>query len=69
MAGKWSELLDEPKIPLSQYTCMFSLKAVLLTLFGNIMKAEKEVLDFKKAYDVVRTLNNLAMSRERRAYR
>ena len=45
---------DDQHIPLTQYMFMFALKTVLLALYGNAMKDDKEVEEFKKRYDKVR---------------
>ena len=54
MVGLWNGLLDEPGISLSQYTSIFALKSLLHTLFGNLMKDEKEETDFRRETDEVR---------------
>ena len=40
-------------MPLCQYMYMFALKANLLALFGNTMKEDKAVLDFRQKYEIV----------------
>ena len=47
-------MIKYPKIPLTQYASLFALKAVIHTLFGNIMKDDsKEELDFRSETDEV----------------
>ena len=53
IAGIWDGLLNEPKITLTQYTSRFALKALLNTLFGGLMKDEKEEEEFRRETDEV----------------
>lgn len=54
LAAKWDTLKGTTDhIPLCEYMSMFALKAVLLALFGNQMKDDKEVLKFERSYSVV----------------
>lgn len=53
LAKKWETMLNEEHIPLTQFMSMFALKAVLAALFGEKMKNDKEVLEFKNVYDVI----------------
>ena len=46
---------SESKIQLNQHTSLFALKAIVHTLFGNIMKDDsKEELDFRSEADAVK---------------
>ncbi|KAJ8313733.1 hypothetical protein KUTeg_008294 [Tegillarca granosa] len=49
---KWSTLVKEEHIPLSQYMSAFALKIVLRALFGQSFKDDKEVLEFRRNYDI-----------------
>lgn len=51
VAAEWSALVDKEKLPLSQYSFEFAMKAVLFTLFGKLMTNEQDVLHFKTAYE------------------
>jgi len=53
MVTKWETLVKEEHIPLCQYMSMYALKSVLIALYGEVMKDDKQVLDFKRTYDVV----------------
>ena len=46
-------MLNDEHIPLIQYMYTFALKSVLATLYGEKMKDDKAVLEFKAVYDVV----------------
>ncbi|XP_041367127.1 cytochrome P450 20A1-like [Gigantopelta aegis] len=50
---KWLSLVKEEHIPLSQYMFAFSIKAALQSFLGGHFKDDKEVLAFKRDYDVV----------------
>ena len=54
VAAEWSALVDKEKLPLSQYSFEFAMKAVLFTLFGKLMTNEQDVANFKTAYERVR---------------
>ena len=56
LAAKWTNMLDEPKIPLGQYTSLYAVKLVLRTLFGNLLKDYKDEMDFKRRTDEVRAI-------------
>ena len=47
-------MLEDPKIPLGQYTSLIALKILLHTLFGNLMKDDQEELKFRSETDEVR---------------
>ena len=53
VASKWSNMLEEPSIPLTREMSMYCVKAVLHTLFGNLMKNKSDVLDFRADTDEV----------------
>jgi len=57
METKWSSLVKEEHVPLSMYMYAFSLKVVLQTLFGKTFKGDKEILEFRRCYDIVSTSN------------
>ena len=60
LAKKWEQLCDGTQhIPICQYMSLFALKAVLLALFGNFMKDDKEVLEFERHYMQVSVLTCL----------
>ena len=59
IANSWNTMLNEQHVPLSQYMSMLALKAVLQALFVNIMKDDKDVLEFKRKYDQVRWIDIL----------
>ena len=59
ISNSWSTMLDEQHVPLTQYMFMLALKAILQALFVNIMKDDKEVLEFKRKYDQVRCIDIL----------
>ena len=52
-------MLDEQHVSLTQYMFMLALKAILQALFVNIMKDDKDVLEFKRKYDQVRCIDIL----------
>ncbi|KAK3588054.1 hypothetical protein CHS0354_012100 [Potamilus streckersoni] len=52
LANKWLTLTKEENVPLSMYMSAFSLKAVLITLFGKNIKDDKKILEFRRKYDV-----------------
>ena len=53
-------MLEDPKIPLGQYTSLFALKILLHTLFGNLMKDDKEELKFRsETEEVCNTVNRI----------
>ena len=54
LVGKWGKMLDDPKIPLGHYTSLYALKILLHTLFGNLMKDDKDELDFMNETDEVK---------------
>ena len=54
LVGKWGKMLEDPNIPLGQYTSLYALKILLHTLFGNLMKDDKEELKFRSETDEVR---------------
>ena len=55
LSDRWSELINGPKIPLTQYTSLYALKAIVHTLYGNIMKDDsKEELDLRSDTDEVK---------------
>lgn len=56
LTKKWDTLVNEQHIPLCQYMSMFALKSLLVALFGEHMKSDAEVLEFKKVYDIVSTV-------------
>lgn len=45
--------MKEEHIALSQYMSAYALKVVLLTLMGDTFKDDKEVLEFRRLYDIV----------------
>lgn len=48
-------MINGPKIPLTQYTSLYALKAIVHTLYGNIMKDDsKEELDLRSDTDEVK---------------
>ncbi|XP_052251216.1 cytochrome P450 20A1-like [Dreissena polymorpha] len=53
LVKKWTGLVKEDHIPVSEYMSVFALKAVLLALYGKAMKDDKKVLEFKHIYDNV----------------
>ena len=54
LADKWTKMGSDSKIPLTQHTSLFALKAIVHTLFGNIMRDDsKEELDFRSEADEV----------------
>lgn len=53
VSEKMADMFDRPKIPLTEFTFMYSVKAVLQTLFGSIMKDDSVVMDFRKKFDLV----------------
>jgi hypothetical protein len=53
MVKKWETMLNDQHIPLVQYMYAFALKAVLASLYGEKMKDDKAVLEFKGVYDAV----------------
>jgi len=53
MVKKWTSLVKEEHIALSQYMSAYALKVVLLTLMGDTFNNDKEVLEFRRQYDIV----------------
>ncbi|XP_052805884.1 cytochrome P450 20A1-like [Mya arenaria] len=53
LVKKWDGLVKEDHIPVTEYMTMFTLKAVLLSLYGKYMKDDKKVVEFKHIYDQV----------------
>ncbi|XP_060554899.1 cytochrome P450 20A1-like [Ruditapes philippinarum] len=53
MVKKWETMLNDQHIPLVQYMYAFALKAVLASLYGEKMKDDKAVLEFKAVYDAI----------------
>ncbi|XP_053373354.1 cytochrome P450 20A1-like [Mercenaria mercenaria] len=53
LAKKWETMLNDEHIALTQYMYAFALKAVLASLYGEKMKDDKAVLEFRSTYDVV----------------
>ncbi|WAQ93639.1 CP20A-like protein [Mya arenaria] len=51
LVKKWDGLVKEDHIPVTEYMTMFTLKAVLLSLYGKYMKDDKKVVEFKHIYD------------------
>ncbi|KAL4227899.1 hypothetical protein ACF0H5_013340 [Mactra antiquata] len=49
----WEATSEDEHIPVTQFMMGFALKAVLSALFGEHMKADKNVLEFKQHYDMV----------------
>ncbi|CAC5367291.1 CYP20A [Mytilus coruscus] len=52
LSKKFSSLVKEEHIALSQYMSAYALKIVLLTLMGDTFKDDKEVLEFRRLYDI-----------------
>lgn len=46
-------MLKEPEIPLTMFMSTYVLKAILHTLFANLMKDDKDELDFMFETDEV----------------
>ena len=54
LVKQWTELRKTSKIPLTKHVSLFSLKAIIHSLFGNLMKDDsKEELDFRTEADDV----------------
>lgn len=54
LSERWTKMINGPKIPLTQYTSLYALKAIVHTLYGNIMKDDsKEELDLRSDTDEV----------------
>ena len=53
LVKKWTSLVKEEHIALSQYMSAYALKVVLLTLMGDTFNDDKEVLEFRRLYDIV----------------
>ena len=53
IAMKWSKTLKESSIPLARDMSVYSAKAVLHSLFGNLMKNESDELNFRAEADEV----------------
>ena len=53
LASKWSKMVNVSSIPLTRDTSLYSVKAVLHTLFGNLIKNESDELDFRADADEV----------------
>ncbi|KAK3108521.1 hypothetical protein FSP39_009786 [Pinctada imbricata] len=49
---KWGQLVKEEHIPLGQYMSAFAIKVVLNTLFGEYFTTDKEILAFRRNYDI-----------------
>ena len=56
IAEKWSKLPRDSKVPLVEYMSMYTLKAYLHTLYGNLMKDDKDELHFGSEIDEVRNM-------------
>ena len=54
IAEKWSKLPNNSKVPLMEYMSIYTLKTYLHTLYGNLMKDDKDELHFRSEIDEVR---------------
>ncbi|OWF40771.1 cytochrome P450 20A1-like [Mizuhopecten yessoensis] len=53
LAKKWSSLVKEEHVPLSVHMFAYSLKIALLTMFGESFANDKDILEFRRCYDVM----------------
>ncbi|XP_061193946.1 cytochrome P450 20A1-like [Saccostrea echinata] len=53
LVKKWSTIAKDEHIPLAQYMNGFSLKVVLVSLFGNKAWSDEQILEFIHQHDIV----------------
>lgn len=52
LARKWMSLVKEEHIPLCVHMSAYALKIALITLFGDTFSNDRDILEFRRAYDI-----------------